>query len=214
MNRTGQDSIVTTGLNEFDMGQKMGEISDRIRSGVRNILNKMEAGGNDLEGVKQATRAGLAAMVEALEAVMSGISDGIKCDREVRQEKNRGMEIKIGLMEEDIRESKAKIEIMRQAKDRSARKESSQVLTDKLRQADRQLKYLDIDFGRVTNSRREIVERTISFMKEDVSLTERKRLDIVLRRTKFIILGKETKMKEVEDQRIIGGHRYFKALKR
>ena len=156
MNRTGQDSIVTTGLNEFDMGQKMGEISDRIRSGVRNILNKMEAGGNDLEGVKQATRAGLAAMVEALEAVMSGISDGIKCDREVRQEKNRGMEIKIGLMEEDIRESKAKIEIMRQAKDRSARKESSQVLTDKLRQADRQLKYLDIDFGRVTNSRREI----------------------------------------------------------
>ena len=51
-------------------------------------------------------------------------------------------------------------------------------------------------------------------MKEDVSLTERKRLDIVLRRTKFIILGKETKMKEVEDQRIIGGHRYFKALKR
>ena len=133
---------------------------------------------------------------------MSGISDGIKCDREVRQEKNRGMEIKIGLMEEDIRESKAKIEIMRQAKDRSARKESSQVLTDKLRQADRQLKYLDIDFGRATNSRREIVERTISFMKEDVSLSERKRLDIVLRRTKFIILGKETKMREVEDQRI------------
>ena len=81
---------------------------------------------------------------------------------------------------------------MRQAKDRSARKESSQVLTDKLRQADRQLKYLDIDFGRATNSRREIVERTISFMKEDVSFSERKRLDIVLRRTKFIILGKET----------------------
>ena len=200
--RTGQDNIVTAGLNEFDMGQRMGEISDRIRTGVRNILNKIEAGGNDLEGVKQATRAGLTAMVEALEAVMSGSSDGIKCDREARQEKERGLEIKVGLMEEDIRESKVKIEIMRQAKDRSARKESLQVLTDKLRQADRQLKYLVIDFGRATNSRREIVERTISFMKEDVSLSERKRLDIVLRRTKFIILGKETKMREVEDQRI------------
>ena len=200
--RTGQDNVVTVGLNEFDMGQKMGEISDRIRISVRNILNNIEAGGNDLEGVKQATKAGLTAMVEALEAVMSGISDGIKCDREVRQEKERGLEIKVGLMEEDIRESKVKIEIMRQAKDRSARKESSQVLTDKLRQADRQLKYLDIDFGRATNSRREIVERTISFMKEDVSLSERKRLDIVLRRTKFVILGKETKVREVEDQRI------------
>ena len=200
--RTGQDNIVTAGLNEFDMGQRMGEISDRIRTGVRNILNKIEAGGNDLEGVKQATKAGLTAMVEVLEAVMSGISDGIKCDREARQEKERGMEIKVGLMEEDIRESKVKIEVMRQAKDRSVRKESSQVLTDKLRQAERQLKYLDIDFGRATNSRREIVERTISFMKEDVSLSERKRLDIVLRRTKFVILGKETKVREVEDQRI------------
>ena len=200
--RTGQDNIVTAGLNEFDMGQRMGEISDRIRTGVRNILNKIEAGGNDLEGVKQATKAGLTAMVEALEAVMSGISDGIKCDREARQEKERGIEIKVGLMEEDIRESKVKIEVMRQAKDRSIRKESSQVLTDKLRQAERQLKYLDIDFGRATNSRREIVERTISFMKEDVSLSERKRLDIVLRRTKFVILGKETKVREVEDQRI------------
>ena len=33
--------IVTTGeMNEFDMGQKMTEISDRIRTGVRNILTR------------------------------------------------------------------------------------------------------------------------------------------------------------------------------
>ena len=54
----------------------------------------------------------------------------------------------------------------------------------------------------MTNSRREIVERAISFMKEDVALSDRKRLDIVLKRTKFIILGKETKMRVVDDQRI------------
>ena len=91
---------------------------------------------------------------------------------------------------------------MRQSRDRVARKESAQILTEKLRQADRQLKYLDVDFGRATNSRREIVEKAISYMKEDVSLANKKRLDVILRRTRFIILGKETKMRELEEQRI------------
>ena len=199
----GRSRIVTAGeMNEFDMGQKMTEISDRIRTGVRNILNRMEAEGTDLEGVKRATRDGLTAMVGVLEAVMSGISDGIKSDREVRQEQNRRVELRVATMEESIRDTREKMENMKQAKERSARKESSQVLTDKLRQADKQLKYLDIDSGRVTNSRREIVEKAISFMKEDVALADRKRLDTVLKRTKFIILGKETKVREVEDQRI------------
>ena len=199
----GRSRIVAAGeMNEFDMGQKMTEISDRIRTGVRNILNRMEAEGTDLEGVKRATRDRLTAMVDALEAVMSGICDGIKSDKEVRQEQNRRVELRVATMEESIRDTREKMDIMKQAKERSARKESSQVLTDKLRQADKQLKYLDIDFGRVTNSRREIVERAISFMKEDVALSDRKRLDIVLKRTKFIILGKETKMREVDDQRI------------
>ena len=141
-------------------------------------------------------------MVDALEAMMSGISNGIKSDREVRQEQNRRVELRVATMEESIRDTREKMETMKQAKERSAKKESSQVLTDKLRQADKQLKYLDIDFGRVTNSRREIVERAISFMKEGVALADRKRLDIVLKRTKFIILGKETKMREVDNQRI------------
>ena len=56
------------------------------------------------------------------------------------------------------------MEAMRQSRDRVARKKSAQILTEKLRQADRQLKYLDVDFGRATNSRREIVEKAISYL--------------------------------------------------
>ena len=53
----------------------------------------------------------------------------------------------------------------------------------------------------MTSSRREIVEKAISYMKEEVALSDRKRLDGILRRTRFVILGKETRLREVEEQR-------------
>ena len=144
-------------LNEFDMGAKMTEVRERIRGGVRSILASLEDGCTDLEGVKKAMREGLIAMVEGLESVMNGISDGIRNDRTARQEEARKAELRMVVMEEKVRENQEKMEGLSQARDRNARKESAQILTEKLRQADRQLKYLDVDFGRVTNSRREIV---------------------------------------------------------
>ena len=58
---------------------------------------------------------------------------------------------------------------------------------------------MDIDYGRQTNSRREIVEKTISFLKEDVEEQDKRRLESILRRTQFIILGKGTTVREVKD---------------
>ena len=179
--------------NEFDVGAKMTEVSERIRGGVRST---------DLEGVMKATREGLIAMVEGLESAMNGISDGIRNDRTARQEEARRDELRMVVIEEKVRENQEEIEGQRQDRDRTARKESTQILIEKLRQADRQLKYLDVDFGRATNSRREIVEKAISYMKEDVSLSERKRPDTVLKRTRFVILGRETKLREIEEQRM------------
>jgi hypothetical protein len=51
---------------------------------------------------------------------------------------------------------------------------------------------LDINFGKETNNRKEIIDRTLEYMREDVVLGERKRYDILIRRTRIIILGKET----------------------
>ena len=140
--------------NEFDMGAKMTEVSERIRGGVRSSLAMLENGGTDLEGVKKATREGLIAMVEGLEFAMNGISDGIRNDRTARQEEARRDELRMVVIEEKVRENQEEIEGQRQDRDRTTRKESAQILTEKLRQADRQLKYLDVDFGRATNSRR------------------------------------------------------------
>ena len=70
-------------LNEFDMGVKMMEVSEKIRGEVKNILSKLEEGNIDMEGVKRATREGLIALVEGMDAVMNGISDGIQKERNV-----------------------------------------------------------------------------------------------------------------------------------
>ena len=142
----------------------MTEVSERIRGGLRSILTMLENGGTDLEGVMKATREGLIAMVEGLESAMNGISDGIRNDRTARQEEARRDELRMVVIEEKVRENQEEIEGQRQDRDWTAREESAQILTEKLRQADRQLKYLDVDFGRATNSRREIVEKAISYL--------------------------------------------------
>ena len=162
----GQDRLITIGerLNELDIGAKLTEISERLRVGVRGIMATLEDPGADLEAVKKSTKEGLVALVEGLEAVMGGISDGVRSERVAREEEGRRVEHRMDALEASERENKAALEAMRQSRDRVARKESAQILTEKLRQADRQLKYLDVDFGRATNSRREIVEKAISYL--------------------------------------------------
>ena len=98
-------------------------------------------------------------------------------ERSVRNDEVSRNEKRMEVMEERLKENKEQLEGMRQAKEREAKKELSQSLTEKLRQGERQLKYLDVNFGRVTSSRREIVEKAISYMKEEVALSDRKRLD-------------------------------------
>ena len=73
---------------------------------------------------------------------------------------------------------------------------------DKLRLANRQIKYLDVDFERQTNNKREIIEKLLGYMKEEANLSDRKRLDILMRRTKIIILGKEAVPRRCGDRDI------------
>ena len=70
-------------------------------------------------------------------------------------------------------------------------------MKEKIRQADRQIKIMDIDFARPLSNRREIVERTIGYMKED-----RKRFDILINRTRLVELGRETSQTMHQGERI------------
>ena len=190
----------SVGVNEFDIGTKMTEIIARIRAEAGKIMKRLEGQGVGLEDLKMLTKEGLNAMVESVEAVMSVVGDGVRTERNRRDEEDHKMEVRMGRLEVQVKENVAMMEAAGGAREKLARKESVQIMEERIKLANRQLKYVDIDFGRQTNNRREIVEKTIAYMREDVNLADRKRFDILLRRTKIIVLGKGTTTRIIEDQ--------------
>jgi len=186
-------------LNEFDFGIKMTQVSDSVRAGVRVILERMDREDLDMEGIRNNVKEGLVTLVTAVEAVLNGITDGIMKVRNMEEEGKKDTERKLRELEEKVKTNREKEEAAVQERNRRIRMDSAKSLTEKLKVVERQVKYMDIDYGRQTNSRREIVEKTISFLKEDVEEQDKRRLESILRRTQFIILGKGTTVREVKD---------------
>jgi len=187
------------GLNEFDFGAKMAMVSDSVKAGVRTILDRMEKDDLDLAGIRRNVQDGLVTLVTAVEAIMNGLSDGVRNERLRGEEVMKETDRKVKDLEEQVRKNADREQSATQERNRRIRVESAQVMTEKLQVVERQIKYMDIDFGRQTSSRREIVEKTISFFKEDIEEEDRRRLDTILRRTQFIILGKGTTLREIKD---------------
>jgi hypothetical protein len=117
-----------------------------------------------------------------------------------------GAEIeKVRLIDEALKKVEVKVkqleeEVTLHNKERERR--SVKDMEEKLNVASKQIKMVDISFGRHLKDRRTIVERTIEFMREDVRLSERKRFDNLLSKTRVIVLGKETTLRTMGERRI------------
>ena len=188
--------------DKFDFGRSMSLISEQLRRGVGSIVEKISGQAMDVESIRTATVDGLKVMVEALEAVMNGMSDSVQKDRLGSERVEEQLKSRITNVEQRVQETENKLEVLKRSKDRQVWKESVQAMTKKIGLGDRQLKYVDIDYGRVTNSKREIVEKTIAYMKEDIGQDGGRRLEVIMRRTRFILLGKETVLRTLDDQNI------------
>ena len=188
--------------DEFDFGRRMAGISDQLRRSVGAIVDRINGQGLDAEGIKAATVEGLRVMMESVEAVMNGMSDAVQSNRIGSERVEREIKTRVQIVEGRTGEVENKLEVLKRAKDRQVWKESVQTMTERIALGDRQLKYVNIDYGRATNSRREIVEKTIAYMKEDIDQGDVRRLETIMRRTRFILLGKETVLSTHEDQRI------------
>ena len=175
------------------------EIRDRLKNGIGKIADRIDGQDIGLEEVKKLTKEGLKEMLRGMDEVMSAMSDCVQTDRRDKEEYRRKAEDTMQKLNEKAREAEVRLEAMKSARDRALRKESEQVTIDKLRLTARQIKYVDVDFGRVTRDRKEIIEKMIGYMKEDVNLADWKRADTLIRRTKIIILGKETVRRELVD---------------
>ena len=94
-----------------------------------------------------------------------------------------------------MKDNEVKEERLKAEKEQTRKEESRKEMEEKVRQSNRQLKYNSIDLGRKITSRKEIVERTIQQMRDNVRTSDRKRLDFLLRRTRVVVLGKETELR-------------------
>ena len=184
--------------NEFEVGRRLMEISAKMREGVERIAARLNIQGIGTEELKEAMKEGLSNMMEAVEQVMNLVGDGVQQERR----DNLASQEKVDRLEVKVKETEARLEADRSGRDRMARKESVYQMKEKITMVNRQLKYVDIDFGRQTSNRREMIEKTISYMREDVNISDRRRLDVIIRRTKFVVLAKGTVERPLEDQRI------------
>ena len=154
--------------DEFDFGRRMAGISGQLRRSVGAIVERISGQGLDAEGIRAATVEGLRVMMESVEAVMNGMSDAVQSNRIGSERVEREIKTRVQIVEGRTGAVEDRLEVLKRAKDRQVWKESVQTMAERIALGDRQLKYVDIDYGRVTNSRREIVEKTIAYMKEDI----------------------------------------------
>ena len=115
------------------------------------------------------------------------------------EEKKKAVESKfqeqMERMEAKMKENEDKEERLKAEKEQSEKEESRKEMEEKVRHSNKQLKYTNIDLGGRVTSRKEIVERFIWVMREDVRPADRKRLEILLRRTRVVVLGKEADLR-------------------
>ena len=62
---------------EFDIGEKMIVIRDRMKGAVQDILDKLDRQDTNIEDMKNAVRTGLGTLVNSMQSVMSGVSDSL-----------------------------------------------------------------------------------------------------------------------------------------
>jgi hypothetical protein len=75
-------------------------------------------------------------------------------------------------------------------------------MEEKVGAAMEKIKILDLDFGKVIESREEIIKAAKGLIRENVKLSERKEFDWIMRRGRIFVLGKATKQKKYEGRPI------------
>ena len=105
------------------------------------------------------------------------------------------MEDKVSRLEEKVKETTVILDSLTEVRLKSRLKESVKEMEDKVAVAKCALKLLNVDIGRETSDRREIVRKTIDVLRS-YSPDDVKYLDRLLRRTRIIILGKGTVRKD------------------
>ena len=193
---------------EDKMQEELCEIVDRTKNVEEKVLEierRLEDRVRKIEEKKKVVESKFQEQMESMKVKMKEKVDTEEIERRLEdrvrkiEEKKKAMESKfqeqMERMEAKMKENEDKEERLKAEKEQSEKEESRKEMEEKVRHSNKQLKYTNIDLGGRVTSRKEIVERFIWVMREDVRPADRKRLEILLRRTRVVVLGKEADLR-------------------
>jgi len=171
-------------LNEFDLGEVFGKVEDKLASSMEEAVAVAPV------ELREAMRAGLEAVKEAVLGIMNNLSDGIRSERLARETVEYKLEERAERLEARLTEVDATLDSLTKNRLKLRTKDSIRDMEKKVTEAQCCLKLLDVDVGRVTEDRREIVKRTIDKVRQYVQEEDLRCFDHTIRRTRIVVLGK------------------------
>ena len=171
-------------LNEFDLGQLFGKVEDKLSSSMEEAVAVAPV------ELREAMRAGMESVKQAVLGIMNGISDGIRAERLARETVEYKLEERAEKLESRLTEVGATLDSLTKNRLKLRTKESIRDMEKKVSEAQCSLKLLDVDVGRVIEDKREIVRRTIDKIRQYVQEEDLRCYDNTMRRTRVVVLGK------------------------
>ena len=171
-------------LNEFDLGELFGQVEDKMSKSMEEAVSCAPV------EVRDAMRAGMEAVKEAVLGIMNGLSDGIKAERLARETVELKLEDKVERLEAKLSDAGATLDSLTKNRLKLRTKDSIRDMERRVADAQCSLKLMDVDVGRAMEDRREIVRRTIDKVRQYVQEEDLRSYDNIIRRTRIVILGK------------------------
>ncbi len=173
-------------VNEFEMGKMFEEIVKKMERDIDSLIDRAP------EVFKRELQEGLGIMMDGMQSMMNGVSDGMASERLAREAEEIRTEDKMEKIMDEVKEIKNVSSGMVNDRMEQRVKASEREMEEKVKAASCSLKLLDINFGEATEDRVRMVRKVITGLKEDVFPDDRRVYDRVMKRNRVVILGKRT----------------------
>ena len=173
-------------VDEFMLGEIFHKIEEKFSRDVAELVKKLP------EGVRGQVKDSMGVTLESLKGMMSGISDAVSNEGHERRRDDAEMAAKIEELRQEVKAVKRAADNWAGEESVAKVKESEKEMERKVKAAECQLKYLDIDIGYATEDRRDMVRQVVNVLRGDTCPEERNRFDRIMRKTRIVLLGKKT----------------------
>jgi hypothetical protein len=183
-------------VNEFDMGELFEKILNQMEKEVENVVSTAQ------EGLKGPLKEGMEVVMAAMGRMMSGISDGMAQERIDRDSEILKIDDRLEKVEAKVKELESVADSLTENRIRNRVKESAEDMERKVGASMSSIRVMDMDLGILTDNKKEIVKATVDTVTKGTKEEDKLWLTNVLRRTRIVVLGKETQQRKVNGKDI------------